>query len=135
MELVNYLCNPDRENTHFTIWQQNINKSRICQHNLLSSTRLIEFKIDIVALQEPVISEFATIISIRDWRVIYPSTHIKDFSKTKSVILIHSNILTYSIQCLKKLIKCFVLLQCFDYISRTTKGMSMYLGLFESPSS
>jgi hypothetical protein len=39
------------------------------------------------------------------------------------------------IQCLKKLIKYFVLLQCFSYISRTIKVKVMYLNVFKSPKS
>jgi len=41
-----------------------------------------------------VISEFTTTIFTRDWRVIYPFMHVKYPSKTRSVILIHVNILT-----------------------------------------
>jgi endonuclease/exonuclease/phosphatase family metal-dependent hydrolase len=82
------------ENKFITIWQQNVNKSRICQHNLISSVRLTEIKADIVALQEPAISDLAITIATRDWRVIYLSTHVKDPSKTRLVILIHANILT-----------------------------------------
>jgi len=94
MELGNQANTLNRETDHITIWQQNINKSKICQHDLLSSARLIDIKADIIALQEPAISDFATTISTRDWRVIYPSTHAKDPSKTRSVILIYANILT-----------------------------------------
>jgi hypothetical protein len=39
------------------------------------------------------------------------------------------------IQCPKKLFKCFVLLQCVSYNSRTTRGKVTHLGLFESPTS
>ena len=42
---------------NITIWQQNVNKSRICQHDLISSARLIDKHIDIIALQEPAISD------------------------------------------------------------------------------
>jgi len=94
MELGNQANTPNRETDHITIWQQNINKSKICQHNLLSSTRLINIKADIIALQEPAISDFTTTISTKDWRVIYLSTHAKDPSKTRLVILVCANILT-----------------------------------------
>jgi hypothetical protein len=79
---------------NITIWQQNVNKSRICQHDLISSARLIDKHIDIIALQEPVTSDLTVTIASKDWRVIYPSTHMKDPTKTRSVILIHANILT-----------------------------------------
>jgi len=39
------------------------------------------------------------------------------------------------LQCLKQLIKCFVLLHCFGYISITSTYYVMNLGLFESPGS
>jgi hypothetical protein len=35
------------------IWQQNVNKSCACQHNLLSNNRLARDQINIIALQEP----------------------------------------------------------------------------------
>jgi exonuclease III len=81
-------------NNILTIWQQNVNKSRICQHDLISSSRLTELGIDIIALQEPAISDSAVTIANRDWRVIYPSTHPKDPTKTRSVIYIRSSIPT-----------------------------------------
>ena len=59
------------------IWQQNTNKSRACQHDLISSGKLIEKGIDIVALQEPAINTFNKSIVSWDWKVIYPSTHAK----------------------------------------------------------
>jgi hypothetical protein len=37
------------------IWQQNVNKSRACQHNLLSNNFLASDQINIIALQEPAI--------------------------------------------------------------------------------
>jgi Endonuclease-reverse transcriptase len=94
MDLGNLTNHTDRNDTGFRIWQQNVNKSQICQHDLISSARLTEQKIDLVALQELAISDLAVTIASRDWRVIYPSMHAKDPSKTRSVILICTNILT-----------------------------------------
>jgi hypothetical protein len=94
MDLGNLTNNTDRNDIGFRIWQQNVNKSRICQHDLISSVRLTEQKIDLVALQEPAISDLAVTIASRDWWVIYPSTHAKDPFKTRLVILIHVNTLT-----------------------------------------
>ena len=93
MDLHNNTLNTNRGN-NITIWQQNVNKSRICQHDLISSARLAETNIDIIALQEPPISDLNVTIASRDWRIIYPSTHSVDPSKTRSVILISMNILT-----------------------------------------
>jgi ribonuclease HI len=84
----------NNNNNTITIWQQNVNKSKICQHDLISSSRLVEQHIDIVALQEPAISDFAVTIANKDWRVVYPSTHAKDPSKTRAVTLLRADIPT-----------------------------------------
>jgi hypothetical protein len=82
-------------NKTLTIWQQNMNKSCICQHDLISSTNLARRGgIDIVALQEPSINAFGNTIASRDWVPIYPSTHSNDTSKTRSLLLVRSKILT-----------------------------------------
>ena len=86
----------ERELNTLKIWQQNVNKSRVCQHDILSSGKLAREGIDIVALQEPAINHFATMVTTNDWTVLYPSTHMQDPSKTRSVILIRSNISTDS---------------------------------------
>ena len=44
-----------------------------------------------------------------------------------------SESLIYDVQCLKKLIKCFILLHCFNNILMPKLYYIMYLGLFESP--
>ena len=76
------------------IWQQNINKSRACQHNLISSGKLIEKGINVVALQEPSVNTFNNSVASRDWKSIYPSTHAKEPKKTRSLILIRDELLT-----------------------------------------
>ena len=76
------------------IWQENVNKSRTCQHDLISSTALARRGIDIVALQEPAISSFGTTIASREGIPIYPSMHSKEPSKIHSVLLLRSNLLT-----------------------------------------
>jgi hypothetical protein len=77
-----------------TIWQQNVNKSNICQHDLISSARLAKRGIDVIALQEPSINSFGTTVASRDWIPIYPTTHSATPNKTRSILLIRSNILT-----------------------------------------
>ena len=77
-----------------TIWQQNVNRSSTCQHDLISSAALARRGIDIVALQEPAISSFGTTIASRDWVPVYPTTHSTNPHKTRSILLIKSNILT-----------------------------------------
>lgn len=76
------------------IWQQNVNKSRTCQHDLISSGRLAYEGVDIVALQEPKINELGGTVTAREWMVVYPSTHTSDPAKTHSIILIRADIIT-----------------------------------------
>ena len=78
----------------FTIWQQNVNKSPTCQHDLFSNASLAKRGIDLVALQEPAINRFGASVAARDWTPIYPSTHGDNPHKTRSLLLIRSNILT-----------------------------------------
>ena len=92
--------NPVRNSTNnrspetITIWQQNVNKSSTCQHDLISSAALARRGVDIVALQEPAISKFGTSIASREWAPIYPTTHSADPHNSRSLLLIRSNILT-----------------------------------------
>jgi hypothetical protein len=48
----------------------------------------------VVAIQEPPINTFANTIASRDWIPIYPTTHSNDPTKTCSLLLIRSTILT-----------------------------------------
>ena len=84
----------DRNQKTLKIWQQNINKSSTCQHDLVSSRRLTREGIDIVALQEPSINSFGNTVSARDWSIIFPTKHISEPTKTRSIILIRSNLIT-----------------------------------------
>src|SRR5258707_9494631 len=59
------------------IWQQNVNKSCACQHNLMSNNHLVREGINIVALQEPAIDSQGFTLAARDWTPIYPSFHRK----------------------------------------------------------
>ena len=85
---------PTRKPETISIWQQNVNRSRTCQHDLISSAALARRGIDIVALQEPAITNFGTSIASRDWVPVYPTTHNSDPNKTRSILLIRNNILT-----------------------------------------
>jgi Endonuclease-reverse transcriptase len=76
------------------IWQQNINKSPSCQHDLISSGKLSELDIDIVALQEPAVNAFNQTIATRNWVTVYPTTHSSDLGKTRSIILIRAELST-----------------------------------------
>lgn len=93
---VNATIPPNCESTHNTlkIWQQNLNKSSTCQHDLISSGKLAKEGIDIIALQEPHINPFGNTVSARDWTTIFPTTHSKEPAKTRSIILIRSSMVT-----------------------------------------
>ena len=76
------------------IWQQNINKSPTCQHDLLSSDKLTKMDIDIVALQEPAINHNNLTIAAKDWITVYPSMHSSKPESTRAIILICAQIST-----------------------------------------
>ena len=77
-----------------TIWQQNVNKSPSCQHDLISNNHLVNLGVDLVALQEPAINPFNLTIAARDWLPLYPSTHSDAAIRSRAITLICSNIST-----------------------------------------
>ena len=93
MELTN---NPTHKHRELTIWQQNLSKSQMGQHNLISSSKLINAGIDIVALQELAINFWGKTVASRDWIPVYPTTHKKALKKTRMTILISKNLPTES---------------------------------------
>jgi hypothetical protein len=85
-----------QNNAKLKIWQQNVNKSTTCQHDLISSGCLINEKIDIIALQELHINFLNKTIAAHDWIAIYPTIHGSNPECMRSTILICSHILTDS---------------------------------------
>ena len=79
-----------------SIWQQNVNKSPVCQHDLLSSNKLASMNIDVIALQEPAIVNANRSIVSRDWISVYPTPHQSNPEKTRSLLLIQAQISTDS---------------------------------------
>ena len=77
---------------HFAIWQQNVNKSRACQHNLISNNELVRKGISIIALQEPAIDANGYTLALKDWTTIYPTLHQKTDKSTRAVTLIRASI-------------------------------------------
>ena len=77
-----------------TIWQQNVNKSPACQHNLISSNHLANMGVGLIALQEPAINPFNLTIATRDWTPIYPTQHNDTSTRTRAITLIRSDIST-----------------------------------------
>ena len=84
--------------TKLIIWQQNVNKSPTCQHDIISSGSLIDQDVSIVALQEPALNHFDKTIATKDWTPVYPSTHAKNPKQTRSILLIRSSLTTDSWQ-------------------------------------
>jgi len=78
------------------IWQQNVNKSPSCQHNLISSNHLANMGVGLIALQELAINPFNLTITTKDWTPIYPTPHGDTTNRTRAITLIRSNISTDS---------------------------------------
>ena len=75
-----------------SIWQQNVNKSSSCQHDLLSNNQLNRSGINVIALQEPAVNFVNRTIASKDWFPIYPSTHSHSPDRTRSLLLINVSI-------------------------------------------
>jgi exonuclease III len=88
------LYNLNKECKALAIWQQNLNKSPLCQHGLISSRRLARHNIDIIALQELSINFLNKTIGSWDWIPLYPTTYEKQPDKTRAVMLIRGDICT-----------------------------------------
>jgi hypothetical protein len=74
-----------------SIWQQNVNKSQTCQHDIISNKRLVMKGINIIVLQEPALSESGLTIASRDWITIYPSEYTNNPLKIRSITLIRAD--------------------------------------------
>jgi hypothetical protein len=77
-----------------SIWQQNMNKSPICQHDLMSNNTLVRKGINCIALQEPALSGMGLTIASRDWTPVYPSDHSNNPLKTRSILFIRADMIT-----------------------------------------
>jgi len=74
------------------IWQQNVNKSPSCQHDVISNNRLVRNGVNLITLQEPALSGSGLTIASRDWITIYPTNHTKHPLKTRSITLVRADI-------------------------------------------
>ena len=81
---------------HINIWQQNVNKLPTCQHNLLSSNKLMSMNIDILAIQEPAMINKSCSIASKEWISVYPTTHTTNPKKTRLLTLVRAQISTDS---------------------------------------
>jgi len=80
------------DTNNITIWQQNVNKLPACQYDLLSSNKLTTINIDVIALQEPAIINANRSIAARDWISVYPTPHLSNPEKTRSLMLFNAQI-------------------------------------------
>src|SRR5260221_9786683 len=74
------------------IWQQNVNKSRICQHGIVSHNELVRKGVNVIALQEPTIDANGFTLASRDWTPIYPTPHGKTERTTRAVTLVKASL-------------------------------------------
>lgn len=77
-----------------TVWQQNLNKSAIAQHNMLQTVDPAKY--DIIAMQEPAMDRLGRTFVGLKWRAIYPAKHATIPKDTRAIILINKNIQTDS---------------------------------------
>ena len=75
---------------HLRIWQQNINKSRAAQEDLINLDMYKQY--NLLFLQEPYINGYRNTKAMEDWRVIYPSHHLSHHSPVCSIILVSVNL-------------------------------------------
>ena len=101
------------------IWQQNLNRSRAAHEDLINSDVFRHF--DILTLQEPYIDKLGNTKAMKDWRVVYLSSHLTDPAPIQAVMLVNVNIDTnkwvqLSIQGMGDL----VTIQIYDACSKIT---------------
>ena len=68
------------------IWQQNLNKSRVAQEDLINSGVYKDY--DVLILQEPYIDSYGNTKATSDWRVVYPTSFLSCTHPTRSVMLV-----------------------------------------------
>jgi len=71
------------------IWQQNRNKSRVAQEDLINSQ--LHKSYDILMLQEPYIDGYGNTKAMQYWRVVYPMSHLVETSPLRAVILVNKH--------------------------------------------
>jgi hypothetical protein len=85
-------------NSQLRIWQQNLNRSKIAQLEMLETADPNEW--DILLLQEPYLDKVELTRASTHWNVIYPPTKTADNHNTiRSVILLNANIPLGSATC------------------------------------
>ncbi|KIL55452.1 hypothetical protein M378DRAFT_90875 [Amanita muscaria Koide BX008] len=80
------------ENNNLRIWQQNINASLIAQQDLLKTLGKNEY--DICVIQEPYLDMMNRTRANPYWIVVYPTTHMTEPKKTRTVMLVNKKLAT-----------------------------------------
>jgi hypothetical protein len=112
--------NAPPSNNRLHIWQQNVAKSSIAQHDVLAKANPGEW--DIIALQEPYLDHLGLTHANPHWNVLYPSNkNLENQKRFRSIILTNTNIASSQIQQIS--------LQCSDItaIRITTPTRSLLL--------
>ena len=68
------------------IWQQNLNKLRVVQEDLMNSN--VHKDYDLLVLQEAFINTYGNMKAMRNWRVVYLSSQQADAALPQAVILV-----------------------------------------------
>ena len=89
--------NMSHNSRHLRIWQQNVAKSSVAQHDVLAKANPKDW--DIIALQEPYLDFLGLTRANSHWNVIYPSNKNRENQKRiRTIILISTNIDSSQIQ-------------------------------------
>src|SRR6266481_9776200 len=85
---------PGQAPIRLRVWQQNLNKSRVAQEDLINSD--VHKNYDAMLLQELFIDTFGNTKSTRNWRVVYPLSRLSDPALPMVVILVSATLDTNS---------------------------------------
>lgn len=76
-----------------SIWQQNLNKSKVAQLDLLHAATPQQFHI--LAIQEPYVNPHTNLtISNSAWHLVYPQSHHENPARTRAVLMVNRQIPT-----------------------------------------
>jgi len=70
------------------IWQQNLNKSKKAQFDLINSP--IHKDWDVMLLQEPYIDKYGNTKATSKWHMVYPTDHLTDLATNRAVMLVNT---------------------------------------------
>ncbi len=83
---------PDAAPNRLWIWQQNLNKSRVTQEDLINSEVFKDY--DVLILQEHFIDSYGNTKATQNWRVVYPTSFLSCLHPIRAVILVKTSLNT-----------------------------------------